>query len=627
MALAQAVKQTIRSDLPDAGIESKGVRRAVILAAGRGSRLHALTGDVPKCLTEIGGEPILERALRALASLSVTEAVVVIGYMGAMVRGRIGSRFDGIDIFYVEAPDYATTNNIRSLWDARDYLDQDLVLLEADVAFDAAVVGTLLAQNGSSAAVVPFEPTLSGTVVRRNSAGQVTSFVLGAEQGLQFDTKDTFKTVNIYVLREQLLREQFLPRLSNAIAAGHVNEYYETILRDCVADPRAEVHIAAVDVSASRWSEIDDDRDLDAAEFLFLDRDAQYDRVQQLHGAYWRYGFVDHSYLYNMHFPPPDMLEVFHSHLREIVTNYPVAQNEIARLVANWTEADPDRLAVANGAAELIKILGNQFEQRVTIPTPSFNEYEEVIDADGLNRFALDANSFELDVEAFADSAINWQSDTAIIVSPNNPTALSVPRDDVLRLASLLESHNCRLIVDESFIEFAQAGINASVETMVEKHNNLVVIKSMSKVFGVAGIRLGYLLSADRAFIKAVRASLPIWNINGLAEEFLRIVGRYRREFFASCELTRETCQQFYRDLSALPGIDVIEPDANFILCKLTNRAVSGPELARRIYVDHNILVKDCAAKSMPDADRYLRIASRTPAENQHLVAVLRALC
>jgi histidinol-phosphate/aromatic aminotransferase/cobyric acid decarboxylase-like protein len=149
----------------------------------------------------------------------------------------------------------------------------------------------------------------------------------------------------------------------------------------------------------------------------------------------------------------------------------------------------------------------------------------------------------------------------------------------------------------------------------------------MSKVFGVAGIRLGYLLSGDRGFIKAVRASLPIWNINGLAEEFLHIVGRYRHEFFASCELTRETCLQFYRELSALPGIDVIEPDANFILCKLTNRAASGPELARRIYVDHNILVKDCAAKSMPNADRYLRIASRTPAENQHLVAVLGALC
>ena len=193
MTLAQTVKRSIGDDPPNAGIKPKGVRRAVVLAAGRGSRLHALTGDAPKCLTEIGGEPILERTLNALASEGITEAVVVIGYMGTMVRDRIGSHFGGVDILYVEAPDYATTNNIRSLWDARDYLDQDVVLLEADVAFDAAVVGTLLAQSGSSAAVAPYEPSLSGTVVRRNDAGQVISFVLGAEQGPQFDAERYFQ--------------------------------------------------------------------------------------------------------------------------------------------------------------------------------------------------------------------------------------------------------------------------------------------------------------------------------------------------------------------------------------------------------------------------------------------------
>jgi histidinol-phosphate/aromatic aminotransferase/cobyric acid decarboxylase-like protein/NDP-sugar pyrophosphorylase family protein len=610
------------------------VQRAVILAAGRGSRLHALTGDAPKCLTEVGGEPLLKRALHALASQGVTEAVVVIGYMGDMVRERIGPLFAGINIVFVEAPDYATTNNIRSLWDARDYLDRDVLLLEADVVFDAEVVGALLRQSGSSVAVAPFDPALSGTVVRQAADGQVESFILGADQGPQFDATDTFKTVNIYLLREEFVRQQILPRLGELIDAGQVNEYYESILRDCVRDRHApggvvqapSFELAAVDVSSSRWSEIDDDRDLDAAEFLFLDREAQFDRVQALHGAYWRYGFIDHSYLYNMHFPPAQMLDVFHSHLREIVTNYPVAQTELARLVANWSGVNPDHLAVANGAAELIKILGNQFERRLTIPTPSFNEYEEVVDPTQINRFALDPKTFELDVDAFADSAIRWKSDTAIIVTPNNPTALSVSCDDVLKLARRLEAHNCRLIVDESFIEFSRVGIAGSVENVVERYPNLVVIKSMSKVFGVAGIRLGYLLSADREFISAVRASLPIWNINGLAEEFLRIVGRYRKEFAQSCDITRETCQAFYADLLALPGIEPVATDANFILCKLTNPAAHGPDVARQLYVEHNILVKDCAGKSMPDADRYLRIASRTPVENQHLIQVLAEL-
>ena len=605
--------------------DPKAVRRAVILAAGKGTRLQPLTEDLPKCLVEVGGQPLLERALRALASQGVVEVVIVIGYGGETIRERIGCCFEGLTICYVEAPDFATTNNIRSLWDARDYLDQDILLLEADLVFDPQVVTALLDGPGSSLAVAPFAPPLSGTVVHRDGDDRVTSFTLGSEQGAGFDTETALKTVNIYLLRGAMLRDIVAPCLCRAVEGGHVDRYYETVLQDCVADGSIR-DLTAVDVSANRWYEVDDHRDLDAAEFLFLDRDAQYDRIQQLHGSYWRYGFTDHSYLYNMHFPPPAMLDVFHEDLREIVTNYPVGQQELARLVADWTGADPNRLAVANGAAELIKILGNQFVQRLTISTPSFNEYEEVIALDVLNRSPLDPKTFELDVDAFAESTIAWGSNTAVVVTPNNPTALSVPRDEVLRLARRLEAAGCRLIVDESFIEFARAGAAGSVESATEAHPNLVVIKSMSKVFGVAGLRLGYLLSADHDFVDAVRGALPIWNINGLAEEFLRTVGRYRAEFEASCELTRSACTELYAALCAMPGLDPIEPDANFILARLADGAASGPEVARRLYVDHNILIKDGASKSMPEADRYLRIASRTPAENRLLVEALTAV-
>lgn len=606
------------------------VGRAVILAAGRGSRLHALTGDVAKCLVEVGGEPLLERALRALASQGVTEAIVVVGYMSDVVRERIGSRFAGMAICYVEAPDYATTNNIRSLWDVRDYLDRDVLLLEADIAFDASVIAALLAESGNSAAVAPYDLALSGTVVRTDRNGRITSFTLGADQHTDFDTSGAFKTVNIYVLRQALLRDEVVPRLCRAIHEGQVDRYYESVLRDCVNDPALRIEMTAVDVSASRWAEIDDDRDLDAAEFMFLDRDAQFDRVQQLHGAYWRYGFVDHSYLYNMYFPPDAMLQDLQGDLREIVTNYPVGQAECARLISGWTGADPGQLVVANGAAELIKILGNEFLGDLAIPTPSFNEYEEVIAADRLHRLPLAAPNFDLDLSSLVEFAIDRGCDTAVVVSPNNPTARSVPRDELLRAASALEAHGCRLIVDESFVEFAREGLNESVEPFLEAHPNLAVLKSMSKVMGIAGLRIGYLRSADREFVNALRAELPIWNLNGLAEAFLRGVGRYRREFRESCDLTRAASADLYERLQSLPGLQPIEPDANFVLCELTPDASGEPPdaraFARRLYVEHNILIKDCGAKSMPNANRYLRIAARTPAENRQLVRALRQL-
>ena len=624
---SQARSSTARSGeaARSSSAPAREVSRAVIMAAGKGTRLQPLTEDLPKCLVEVDGRPLLLRALDELSAQGVDEAVIVVGYGGDKIREKVGKKHAGLAIHYVEALDFATTNNIRSLWDARRYLDRDILLLEADVVFDPEVVAALLDVPGSGAAVAPFARPLSGTVVHRDAADRVTSFTLGAEQGPGFDADTALKTVNIYLLREALLKDVVVPRLRRAVEDGHVDRYHETVLQEAVADG-ALTDLAAVDVSAHRWYEVDDHRDLDAAQFLFLERDAQYDRIQQLHGSYWRYGFTDHSYLYNTHFPPPAMMDVFHDDLHEIVTNYPVGQQELARLVADWNGANPEHLAVANGAAELIKILGNQFMQRMTIPTPSFNEYEAVIAAEGLNRFPLDPVTFELDVDAFAESAITWKSDTAILVTPNNPTALSVSRRDIHRLALRLAEHDCRLIVDESFIEFAREGEKNSVEDATSAHPNLVVIKSLSKVFGIAGLRIGYLLSSATEFIEAVRSALPIWNINGLAEEFLRTVGRYRDDFAESCERTRASSEGLYTALRELSGIEPIRPDANFVLARLADGQPSAPEVARRLYVEHNILIKDCAAKSMPDADRYLRIASRTPAENNVLVGALATI-
>ena len=607
---------------PNASANPLGVRRAVILAAGMGDRLSPLTLETPKCLTEINGQPILLRALRALANQGFSEAVIVVGHLADKVRERVGSSHFGLDISYVDAPRYMTTNNICSMWDARDFCDEDILLIEGDVVFDEIILAEILRQPGSVAAVVPFQRELSGTVVRRDQGGLVTEFVLAADQDQDFRFEGAFKTANIYLLRAEMMRLHFLPRLGQNVERGDVDDYYESVLGHMVAD-ESLADLMAVDISAHRWAEVDDHDDLAATRFQFLDRDAQFDRIQHLHGSYWRYGFVDHSYLYNLYFPTDEMLDGFRHDLAKIVTHYPVGQQEIIRLLSTWIGADPDHLVVANGGAELIKILGDIDVGPMTIPVPGFNEYENVFAPEQLNRFALDPETFELDIEAFGDSAIASQSKVALIVTPNNPTALSVSRSDLLQLARRLEAHGCKLIVDESFVEFSHVGPAASVESAITDHPNLVVLKSMSKVLGIAGIRLGYLLTADADFLELFRTRIPIWNINGLAEAFLRSIGGYRDEFVLSCDLVRKTCRDFYEQLSMVAGLEPIEPDANFVFCKITTPGVTGAELAREIYVDHGILIKDCTNKSMPNADAYLRIASRTSADNLRLVRAL----
>ena len=600
----------------------QAVRRAVLLAAGTGTRLRPLTAEVPKCLVEVAGESIVERALRVLHSQGVNEVVIVAGHCGEKLRERLGSRFAGIELRYVEAPDYATTNNIRSLWDARSALDRDVILIEGDLIFDEAVISALLAIPGNSAAVVPVERAPSGTKVILDEANRVVSFLLSGDE--EADHEIPYKTANLYLLRRESLVKHVVPGLSRAIASGHVDRYYESVFRDLVRD--GQLDLSAVDVSAWRWCEIDDRQDLAVAEFMTLDREDQYDRLQGLHGSYWRYGVTDHAYIYNVYFPTPKLFANLKANLTSIVSSYPANQVEMARLVGQWTGQAPQHIAVGNGASELIKSLATHDMRRPTVPTPTFNEYEAVVADDSLNRFSLDQRTFELDIDAFVQSTLFWGSDMAVIASPNNPTGLSVPRRQLLDLCRRLAAHNCRLMVDESFVEFSRAGRAQSVEDALVEHHNLAVIKSMSKVFGIAGLRLGYIVSADTDFIQRLRRILPIWNVNGLAEEFLRTIGTYRSTFVQSCALVRASTRELEAGLSTLRGLTLIRSDANFILCRLSNPDIEAAEVARRLFVGHRILVKDCSAKTMKDSQRYLRISSRTHKQNRRLVSALSSV-
>jgi threonine-phosphate decarboxylase len=357
-------------------------------------------------------------------------------------------------------------------------------------------------------------------------------------------------------------------------------------------------------------------------------REAEYEALHCAHGGYWRHGFVDHAYLYNLHFPPESLFEALGGEIRELVLNYPVSQDVVAGLVGELIGQPASRIVVGNGAAELIKILSATVASKLIIPVPSFNEYANAAPPGSVVEFALDAPSFELDIDRIAAEAIACGADFAVVVTPNNPTSLSVPRADLLRLVGILERHRCTLIVDESFIDFTDAGASESLERDVVDHHNLAVMKSMSKAYGICGLRIGYLLTANEGLARRMRGGLHIWNLNGFAEAFLRLAPGYRQDFAESCEQVRADRSAFYHELRAIPGLTVYRPDANFVFCRLPDTSPSGPEVERRLFVEDNIYVKHCAGKTMPEADRYVRIASRTPAEN-HTVsnALARAVC
>ncbi|MBI9059752.1 MAG: histidinol-phosphate aminotransferase family protein [Labilibaculum sp.] len=352
-------------------------------------------------------------------------------------------------------------------------------------------------------------------------------------------------------------------------------------------------------------------------------QEEKYEYIAKQHGGYYRHDFTDHAYLYNLYFPPKDVFTHLQENIHNLVLNYPMAQDALAELIGDLIDQPTERIVVGNGAAEIIKILSGSLAKKIIVPVPSFNEYANAAPEGKAVEFPLEFPSFQLDVDKFAAEAIKVGADMAVVVTPNNPTSLVVPKADLIRLAEKLRTSNCMLIVDESFLDFADKKEQISLEQDIDKYPNMAILKSMSKAYGICGLRIGYLLTANADFAQAVRNGIHIWNINGFAEEFLRILPKYKQEFEDSCEIVKADRDAFYKQLCAIEGMTVFKPDANYIYCRLPDAALSGPEVTKRLFIKYNIYIKDSVGKTQPDADRYIRIASRTQKENNALVDAL----
>ncbi len=601
------------------------VRKAIILAAGNGRRMGLFTVHTPKCLVPVNGIPILTNMLTHLSGAGVEETVIVVGHLKEKIYDMVGTSFNGMKVSYIESDRYATTNNIYSLWLAREHLIEDILLLEADVFFERMLLDHMFANgNRNVAAVARHQSWMSGTVVSLDKEGNIQALLETRHQGPQFDYSNVFKTLNIYLLRRDFLYDQFVPRLEAFINAGDVNQYYEIILH---AMAYSQQHsMTALLCDDIKWFEIDDENDRLTAEYIFASPEERYEVVTREYGGYWRYGFTDHTYLYNLYFPPEGVFGHMRNHVYDLIESYPVGQDVLAGLVGLVINQPAARIVVGNGASELIKIISGHLCNQLIIPEPSFNEYANAAPEGKVTGFVLKPPFFQLDVDEFATKAFQCQADVAVVVSPNNPTSLLVPKADLLRLAGKLAGQDCLLIVDESFIDFVEDRDQSTLEQEVAEHENLVILKSMSKAYGICGLRLGYLLTANQGLAAAVRNEMPIWNINGFAEAFLRLLPHYRQDFIESCQKVRSDRDDLYRSLVSIPGMTTYKPDANFVFCRLPDEAVSGPEVTRQLFMEHNIYIKHCAGKPLLGSDRYLRIASRTKPENHKLIEALQSI-
>lgn len=583
-----------------------------------GKRLGELTKGNTKCMIEVGGETLISRLLRQLDRQHLSRIVMVIGYKAQELRDYLATLPTATPIEFIENTIYDKTNNIYSLYMAKDYLcAEDTLLFESDIIMEDAVINKLVNHPYPNLALVDkFESWMDGTVVTLDSENRILRFIPNSQFRYE-EIPQYYKTVNIYKFSRDFSTNMYVPFLEAYCTALGRNEYYEQVLR--VITMLDNSGMRALPLSGEQWYEIDDIQDLDIAESIFTDH--QYDLLCSRYGGYWRYPHIlDFCYLVNPYFPNQRLQDELSANFTRLLTEYPSGQRVNNLLVAKDFGVKQDYITVGNGAAELIKVLSEQILGKVGVIRPTFEEYPNRLMPEQVVVYQTDAPDFSYTADDlmtyFADKNI-W---SLVLINPDNPSGNYIPYKDCLRLAEWCQQRDIILILDESFIDFSTEHPTFLCNDLLQRFDHLVVIKSISKSYGVPGLRLGILATANPSLMTHIRHTTPIWNINSFAEFFLQILGKYEQAYQQALDDFREERTRFVARLQTIPYLRILPSEANYVLCEVLPPHTPR-ELAVQLLKQHNILIKDCSTKCHGN---YIRLAVRNTEDNDLLLNALR---
>ncbi len=603
--------------------------QAIILAAGMGRRLGELTGDNTKCMLEVNGVRLIDRTLECLSEVGVRKLIMVVGYKAQNVIDYVGYKYKDIDITYVENPIYDKTNNIYSLYLAKDYLlAEDTLLLESDLIYETSVVRRLVENDYPNLALVDkYESWMDGTVVTLDGENRINNFI--SKKYFKYsDIDQYYKTVNIYKFSKEFSATHYVPFLSAYCQALGNNEYYEQVLR--VITLLEDSPLRALPLSGERWYEIDDIQDLDIASGMFEESDEKrYKAISTRFGGYWRYPhLLDFCYLVNPYFPPQQMIDEIKASFETLMREYPSGMRVNSLLAGKYFFIKQEYVVVGNGAAELIKAFVERYVGKMGVIYPTFEEYPNRNTKENIVSYKPANADFKYSAEDimayFADKSI----DSLLLINPDNPSGNYIPYADLMRLIEWTKQRGVRFVVDESFVDFVDVEGEYSLLTndVLSNNRHLYVVKSISKSYGVPGFRLGVLASGDTQLIADLKREVAIWNINSFGEFYMQIYEKYHKDYTKACDLFREERRRFYAELQSVPYLRVIPSQANYFLCEVAADKFSSKELAVRLLADYNILIKDCSGKAAFEGRNYIRLAVRDRNDNHRLVEALKEL-
>ena len=601
--------------------------QAIILAAGMGKRLKQLTNNNTKCMVKVNGVTMIERMLSQLDKLNLSNITVVVGYKGKELQEYISTLNIKTKINYVENEIYDKTNNIYSLYLARHcLLQEDTLLLESDLIFEDSVLEKIVNDPYPSLALVAkYESWMDGTVVTLDEENNITRFL--DKKAFKFeDIQNYYKTVNIYKFSKEFSTSHYVPFLEAYSKALGDNEYYEQVLKVITLLDKPE--IKATKLGNESWYEIDDVQDLDIAESIFAPTaDEKLAKIQARYGGYWRYpGVIDFCYLVNPFYPPQKLMNEIKANFETLLCEYPSGLEVNSLLAAKYFGLNKEHVVVGNGAAELIKSLMERGEGKIGMAMPTFQEYpnrksaEDVVPYYPNNKdyayTAMDLMSF------YEDKDIS----TLLLINPDNPSGNYICKDDVLKLARWAQNKNITFIVDESFVDFADKEESPTLleDYILNDYPELIIVKSISKSFGVPGLRLGILASHNTKLISELKKDVAIWNINSFGEFYMQIFEKYKGDYTTAIEKFKEVRREYLEELSNVKNLRVVPTQANYVLCEILGDNTAY-DITKRLLDEYDVFIKDLSSKKGFNG-QYIRIAVKRPEENRKLVEALKTI-
>ena len=588
-----------------------------------GKRLKDLTRDNTKCMVKVNGMTLIERMLRQIDAHDLSRIVIVVGYEGQKLIDYIGTLDIRTPIEYINNPVYDKTNNIYSLSLAKDRLcKEDTLLFESDLIFEDSVLDVLIDDPRDTLALVDkYESWMDGTCVKLTDDDDIESFVPGSKFRFE-EIKDYYKTVNIYKFSREFSKTHYVPFLDAYQAALGQNEYYEQVLR--VITMLDAPGIKAKRLNGQKWYEIDDIQDLDIAESIFTpDDDERVRLLQGRYGGYWRYPkLLDFCYLVNPYFPPERMKDELRANFDILLTQYPSGMKVNSLLAAKNFGVHQENILVGNGAAELIKSLMGYFNGATGFIRPTFDEYPNRYDRSESVDFTPDNRDYSYTADDLMAFFGDKDIQNLIVVNPDNPSGNYIPKPDMLKLLAWAEEKGIKLVMDESFVDFADEKDCTLIDQKILDGNpHLYVMKSISKSYGVPGLRLGVLASGDTETIASMKKDVAIWNINSFGEFYLQIEEKYKKDYEAALVKIRAERARFQDELAKIKGIRVIPSQANYLMVEL-DESISPKELLKTLLIKYELLIKELTTKT--NGRNYLRLAVRNTEDNNALIEALK---